>query len=83
MTTIILRQNLGNTQPRSTNVAVKGSPLHDYEVDNNFNNLNNDISTRLVNSNTPLNPIPSLDLDFTNTTTLDPKITFKIGRAHV
>lgn len=43
MTTIILRQSLGNTEPRSANVIVKNIPLYDYEVDNNFNNLNNNI----------------------------------------
>lgn len=43
MPIILLRQSSGNTEPRSANVSVKGSPLLDSELDNNFNNLNNSI----------------------------------------
>jgi cytoskeletal protein CcmA (bactofilin family) len=43
MSTLILRQGLGNTESRSANVSVKNYPLTDQEVDNNFNNLNNSV----------------------------------------
>lgn len=41
MPTIILRQDLGNTEPRSANVTIKYDGLSNIELDNNFNNLNN------------------------------------------
>lgn len=41
MPTLTLRQDLGNTEPRSANVTVKYDGLSNIEVDNNFNNLNN------------------------------------------
>ena len=50
MPIIILRQNLGNTEPRSANTSIKDYPLTDPEVDNNFNNLNNGIELSLGNA---------------------------------
>ncbi len=47
MSTIILRQNTGNTEPRLNNVVVKNSPLSDPELDDNFNNLNNIANNKL------------------------------------
>ena len=43
MSNITLRQNLGNTEPRSANVVVKNSGLSNIELDNNFNNINNTV----------------------------------------
>ena len=43
MPNIILRQDQGNTEPRSANVVIKGEGLSNIELDNNINNLNNSI----------------------------------------
>ena len=43
MPNIILRQALGNTEPRSANVVVKSSGISNIELDNNFNNINNNV----------------------------------------
>ncbi len=50
MANITLRQSTGNTEPRLSGVTVKASPLTNIELDNNFNNLNNDINSRVSKS---------------------------------
>jgi len=54
MSTIILRQYSGNTEPRLDNISVKDSPLSDPELDNNFNTLNNIAISALESSNNKL-----------------------------
>nr|QMP83639.1 MAG: hypothetical protein [Caudoviricetes sp.] len=49
MSNITLRQNLGNTEPRSANVVVKGIGLSNIELDNNFNNINNEVELNTRN----------------------------------
>ena len=53
---------------RETGATAKGSPLTNAEVDNNFINLNTEV--------TPIRPTirPSLDLDFTNARAVDHRI---------
>lgn len=41
MPIIILRQDQGNTEPRSANVTVKNEGLSNIDLDNNINNINN------------------------------------------
>lgn len=43
MPNILLRQDLGNTEPRSANVTIKNEGLSNIDLDNNFNNINNAI----------------------------------------
>ena len=49
MSNITLRQDLGNTEPRSANVIVKNSGLSNIELDNNFNNINNTVENNSGN----------------------------------
>ena len=43
MAILVLRQSEGNTEIRLPDVTVANTPLASFEVDNNFNNLNNQI----------------------------------------
>lgn len=43
MPIIILRQDSGNTEPRSANVTIKFDGLSNEELDDNFNNINNSV----------------------------------------
>lgn len=55
---------------REVGTTAKGSPLTNAEIDNNFININNQITY-----NGP-SIAPSLNLDFANSKQLDPRITF-------
>lgn len=55
---------------REVGTTAKGSPLTNAEIDNNFININNQITY-----NGP-SIAPSLNLDFANSKTLDPRISF-------
>jgi len=56
--------------------TVKNALLTNQEIDNNFINLNTDISTRISNSPVGYSFRPSLILDFSNSKVVDPRITF-------
>ena len=55
---------------RETGATAKGSPLTNIELDNNFININKEISYAGPSI------APSLNLDFANSKTVDPRITF-------
>lgn len=55
---------------REVGTTAKGSPLTNTEIDNNFINLNREVSYAGPSI------VPSLNLDFANSKTLDPRITF-------
>lgn len=55
MANITLRQSSGNTEPRLANVSISNTPLTNVQLDNNFNNLNNDIDSRLLKTGGEIN----------------------------